>query len=61
MNFARVFDRLWPLDGSSNIDVSIPTGTIWGLYRSDGSKGVFLEVGLLGHVIHMLLVSGGGV
>jgi hypothetical protein len=29
----------YPLDGSSNIDASIPTGTIWGLYKSDGSKG----------------------
>ena len=29
--FAVVFD---PLDGSRNVEVSIPTGTIWGVYRS---------------------------
>ncbi|CAI7760581.1 unnamed protein product [Closterium sp. NIES-54] len=29
--YAAVFD---PLDGSRNIDAGIPTGTIWGLYRS---------------------------
>ena len=30
-NFAAVFD---PLDGSSNVDVGLPTGTIFGLYRN---------------------------
>ncbi|CAI5505819.1 unnamed protein product [Closterium sp. Naga37s-1] len=32
--YAAVFD---PLDGSRNIDAGIPTGTIWGLYRSPPS------------------------
>lgn len=41
--YVAVFD---PLDGSSNIDASIPTGTIWGLYRSDGSKGTTADGGL---------------
>ncbi|BDA42248.1 Fructose-1,6-bisphosphatase, chloroplastic [Coccomyxa sp. Obi] len=31
-SYVAVFD---PLDGSRNIDASIPTGTIFGLYRSD--------------------------
>jgi len=31
-----VFD---PLDGSRNIDASIPTGTILGLYRHEGGAG----------------------
>ena len=32
--FAVVFD---PLDGSRNIEVSIPTGTIFGVYECDGA------------------------
>lgn len=35
--YVAVFD---PLDGSSNIDASIPTGTIFGLYRTNGLQGV---------------------
>jgi fructose-1,6-bisphosphatase I len=35
--FAVVFD---PIDGSSNIECSIPTGTIFGVYRHDPSQGV---------------------
>ena len=31
--FVAVFD---PLDGSSNLPSSLPTGSIWGLYRSTG-------------------------
>ncbi|KAK9845975.1 hypothetical protein WJX81_007355 [Elliptochloris bilobata] len=34
--YVAVFD---PLDGSRNIDASIPTGTIFGLYRSSGAAG----------------------
>ena len=34
--FVAVFD---PLDGSRNIDASIPTGTIFGLYRNNGEAG----------------------
>jgi fructose-1,6-bisphosphatase I len=30
-SYVAVFD---PLDGSRNIDASIPTGTIFGLYRA---------------------------
>jgi fructose-1,6-bisphosphatase I len=33
--FVAVFD---PLDGSSNVDASIPTGTIFGIFRSDDAK-----------------------
>ncbi|CAM9160712.1 unnamed protein product [Scytosiphon promiscuus] len=33
--YVVVFD---PLDGSSNIDASIPTGTIFGVYLADASK-----------------------
>ncbi|CAM9363348.1 unnamed protein product, partial [Hapterophycus canaliculatus] len=33
--YVVVFD---PLDGSSNIDASIPTGTIFGVYPADASK-----------------------
>ncbi|CAM9490027.1 unnamed protein product, partial [Choristocarpus tenellus] len=33
--YVVVFD---PLDGSSNIDASIPTGTIFGIYLADPSK-----------------------
>ena len=35
--YVAVFD---PLDGSRNIDASIPTGTIFGLYRSSGAAGM---------------------
>lgn len=38
--YVAVFD---PLDGSSNIDASIPTGTIFGLYRTNGLQGVPCE------------------
>ena len=34
--FIAVFD---PLDGSSNIDASIPTGTIFGLHRAPAGSG----------------------
>ena len=33
--FVAVFD---PLDGSSNVDASIPTGTIFGIFRSDSNE-----------------------
>ncbi len=35
-SLVAVFD---PLDGSRNIDASIPTGTILGLYQHDGGSG----------------------
>jgi len=35
--FSVVFD---PLDGSRNIECNIPTGTIFGIYPSEGSGGV---------------------
>ena len=33
-NYVVVFD---PLDGSSNIDAAVSTGSIWGIYESDSS------------------------
>lgn len=49
--YVAVFD---PLDGSSNIDASIPTGTIFGLYRTNGLQGgvPFLTA----HTLHLLLL-----
>ena len=34
-SYEAVFD---PLDGSRNIDAGIPTGTIFGIYRSPGQS-----------------------
>lgn len=36
-----------PLDGSSNVDASIPTGTIFGVYRSLGDSPEQLQAGAL--------------
>lgn len=36
-----------PLDGSSNVDASIPTGTIFGVYRSLGDSPAQLQAGAL--------------
>lgn len=36
-----------PLDGSSNVDASIPTGTIFGVYRSLGDTPEQLQAGAL--------------
>lgn len=36
-----------PLDGSSNVDASIPTGTIFGVYRSLGDTPAQLQAGVL--------------
>ncbi len=36
-----------PLDGSSNVDASIPTGTIFGVYRSLGDSPSQLQAGAL--------------
>lgn len=45
-DFLAVFD---PIDGSKNIDASLPVGTIFGIYRkpTDGSNGeaAFLQDG----------------
>jgi len=41
-DYVAVFD---PLDGSSNIDAAISVGTIFGIYKSNGSKGFPLVKG----------------
>jgi fructose-1,6-bisphosphatase I len=38
--YVAVFD---PLDGSSNVDASIPTGTIFGIFESDEETECIIE------------------
>ncbi|GBF89532.1 hypothetical protein Rsub_02250 [Raphidocelis subcapitata] len=68
--YAVVFD---PLDGSRNIDVAIPTGTIWGIYERPagaspeaavlqaGSKLVAAGYGLYSSATMLVLSTGSGV
>lgn len=44
---AKFLVVLDPLDGSSNVDASIPTGTIFGVYKSLGDTEAALEAGSL--------------
>ena len=46
--YTAVFD---PLDGSRNIDASIPTGTIFGLYRSSGAAGTLASLPATAHCL----------
>ena len=48
--YVTVFD---PLDGSSNIDAGIPTGTIFGIFHHDESCGMYL-LNLLFYFLLML-------